>query len=131
MIDPLSLATSVLTLTDAAVRIGHFISRCRNAPAELMALNNEINDLRYVLTRIRDVYPPDAKGDISAILDRASEKADQLSVVVQLLEGEENGKLSTYQRLKWSAMKHKVSRSRGDLRELRLQLNVFLAAENV
>ena len=52
MADPLSIAASIITVVGAADNIGKVLSKlrtARNAPTEVLALQNEISDLRIVL----------------------------------------------------------------------------------
>ena len=52
MADPLSIAASIITVIGAADSVGKVLSKikiARNAPAEVLALQNEISDLQLVL----------------------------------------------------------------------------------
>jgi hypothetical protein len=129
MADPISLTASILTLTDAAVGIGKFIARCRDAPAEVLALNNEVNDLRFVLGRVADMYPRDAESNMTATLHRAGEKITDLHAVVHQLRLKEGATLSTADRIRWTMMKSKVRRLHTELRYVRLHLNTLLITE--
>jgi hypothetical protein len=61
MSDPLSTAASIVALLTAFVtiadRVSGFIVAYKDAPAELMYLANEINDITLVLSLIRTQYP--------------------------------------------------------------------------
>ena len=56
--DPLSIAASVITVTGAAINIANttlqLIDLFRNAPMEILALRNDITDLKAVVTHMRD-----------------------------------------------------------------------------
>ena len=58
MVDPLSITTGIVTLLGAGERIGKILRKVaslRNAPEILLAVNNEITDLRAVVLMFDDL----------------------------------------------------------------------------
>ena len=129
MADPISLTASILTLIDAAGKIGEFITHCRYAPAEVLALNNEVNDLRFVLGRVEDIYPSDAESNVTVTLRRAGQNIARLHAVVHQLKLQDNTRLSTADRVRWTMMKSKVRKLLTELRNIRLHLNTLLVTD--
>lgn len=133
MADPLSIASSILSLTDAAIIIGKFIHRIRNCPAELLAVNNELSDLRYVLTeveRLQENETVPGGSNLGRILKRAQVAVQEASDIIQKLKGNETGRFSVIDRVKWSVtQKEKVASLISRLREIRFQLDTLIAAD--
>ena len=60
MTDPLSITVSaiaILTTCSACVKQLHDFARCfRHAPAEILALSNEISDMSVVVTEVKAAF---------------------------------------------------------------------------
>ncbi|KAI4125496.1 MAG: hypothetical protein LQ338_004198 [Usnochroma carphineum] len=88
--DPVSVAASVLTVLGAAATAGRaldHLSSLRHAPDHLVALVNEVSDLRVVLHNVRDVVQSRAEtsqkcGNLAFIVQRASEKMSDLNRLI-------------------------------------------------
>ena len=133
MADPLGVAASILSLTDAVIIIGRFIRRIRNCPAELLAVNNELSDLRYVLTeveRLQENEEVPGGSNLGRMLERAQVVVQETSGIVQKLEGNDNNRFSVIDRVEWSVtQKEKVTSLISRLREIRFQLDTLIAAD--
>ncbi|KAL8939547.1 MAG: hypothetical protein Q9216_003307 [Gyalolechia sp. 2 TL-2023] len=88
--DPVSVAASVLTLLGAAATAGRALDRLsslKHAPDHLIALVNEVSDLRVVLHNVRDAVQERAKtsqdcGNLAYIVQRASLKMSELNRLI-------------------------------------------------
>ncbi|KAL9017831.1 MAG: hypothetical protein Q9185_004846 [Variospora sp. 1 TL-2023] len=88
--DPISVAASLLTVLGAAATAGRALDRLsslRHAPDHLVALVNEISDLRVVLHNVRDAVQGRAKtsqecGNVAYIVQRASQKMSELNRLI-------------------------------------------------
>ncbi|KAL8947627.1 MAG: hypothetical protein Q9222_006114 [Ikaeria aurantiellina] len=88
--DPVSVAASVLTVLGAAATAARTldqISALRHAPDHLIALVNEVSDLRVVLHNIRDAIQGRAHssqecGNLSYIVQRANQKLSELNRLI-------------------------------------------------
>ena len=130
MADPVSFAAAVLALAEAAFKLGRLIARCQNAPAEILALNNEANNLRLVLNRIDEAYPSELKLPLLGALSEADRKIKQMYAIIKSLKLDES-RLSTVRRVRWSVMRGKVCNLLAELREIRMQLNTLMAVDTV
>ena len=58
MADPISIVASAITVTGAAITVADtilsFISQLRNAPDEIMFLQNDVTDTRLILSNIKN-----------------------------------------------------------------------------
>ncbi|KAL8687366.1 MAG: hypothetical protein Q9218_006442 [Villophora microphyllina] len=88
--DPISIAASLLTVLGAAATAGRaldHLSSLRHAPDSLIALVNEVSDLRVVLHNVRDAVQERTKtsqqcGNLSFIVQRASQKLSELNRLI-------------------------------------------------
>ncbi|KAL9593600.1 MAG: hypothetical protein Q9219_007474 [cf. Caloplaca sp. 3 TL-2023] len=88
--DPVSVAASLLTVLGAAATAGRaldHLSSLRHAPDHLIALVNEVSDLRVVLHNVRDVVQGRAQasqecGNLGYIVHRASQKLSELNRLI-------------------------------------------------
>ena len=86
MADPLSIAASIIAVVGAAESVTKVLSKIKNmrhAPDELLALINEVSDLRVILSNIhgyvveRTQHPKTSQEGLqlmAILLDRAKEK---------------------------------------------------------
>ncbi|KAF2102321.1 ankyrin [Rhizodiscina lignyota] len=118
--------------TDAAVKAGTFIRRIRNCPAELLAVNNELSDLRYVLAeveRLHDGAEAPRESNLGRTLERSQQLVAEILGVIQKIEGNDGGRFSVIDRVKWSVVqKEKVAGLISRLREVRFQFDTLIAA---
>jgi len=130
MAEAIGLAASVLTLTDAAVRIGRMIRSLKHAPEELSALNSEIVDLKdlFHYTTLIQQQDPEALSNLSFPL----QKADQEIQAVKSLVHEYSGhRLAAFDRVKWVVVKKRLKDLVVVIRERRNQINALLAVNNL
>ncbi|KAL8766550.1 MAG: hypothetical protein Q9209_006693 [Squamulea sp. 1 TL-2023] len=88
--DPISVAASLLTVIGAAATAGRtldFISSSKHAPEHLVALVNEVSNLRVVLYNVRDAVQERAKtsqecGNLGFIVQRATLKLSELNRLI-------------------------------------------------
>lgn len=134
--DPLSITASIVTLLTAAnhVAIGlNKLSSIDGAPAAVRALNNEVEDLRLVLTEAEpllrkhgDVTMPSAVAAISLepIIERAKNKLKDLEAIVgnRLL-----ARMRMKDKLGWMFEQDKVQSALGDVRTARTNVTTMLS----
>ncbi len=117
MIDPLSITAGIFTLLGAGERIGKFLRKVaslRNAPEILLAVNNEITDLRAVVLMFDD------------LLQRQYNRSDaapysQLSVILEKVK-------QTLLRLE-QLVSYELTETEGDDLHVRLDKSSWLLAE--
>src|SRR3569833_534066 len=129
MSDPASFAAAVLALAEAAFKLGRLIATCRNEQAEILALNNEANDLAFVLDRVNKAYPPELKPPLLNILARAEQKIQQLHAIIADLNRSGGVRLAALRRVKWTVARGKVCKLLAALREIRSHLSTLIAVE--
>lgn len=85
MAEAVGLIASVATLTEVALKLKKLIVRLRDAPEELLALSNEVTDLRFLFTEIEKVAieRPDSQARLSKTLKFADERLDSLNLFLQ------------------------------------------------
>lgn len=125
------LTASILTLLGAAAQLGKLINSIHNAPIELLALSNGVNDLCIVYRELEKVRKrwPSASGNLSPALQRANEKIAAL----RLLVDESDGKASSAKgRVDWVFRKKgKIRKMQVELREVRRQLDTLIATNSL
>ena len=134
MADPLSLAASIIAVVTAAEGITKTFSKVkllRNAPSELLALNNEVTDLTITLRNVNDYMaknnatstgiPHNVLEQISALVDSAKQRVMQLNQLIHcqfLKSGSLDGDYKVF-RLKWARAKGAVENHRQALRDIK------------
>ena len=132
--DPLSISASVVTLAGLAIQLGKYASSLHNAPAEILALSNEMVDLNLLVVKLESVRSDDQipghwNHDLRKILDPLKLKIQELSTFVNACES--SGALSEFKsRLKWPMVQSKAQALQKDLREIRLNTITYLAAQS-
>jgi hypothetical protein len=125
------LTASILTLIDAATKLGKLIHNIHNAPVELLALSNEANDLCIVYRELERVHIrwPNASGNLSLPLQRANEK---IAALRTLLDGIDGKAASAKGRVDWVFRKKgKIRKMQKELREVRRQLDTLIATNSL
>jgi hypothetical protein len=131
MADPVGFTASIMTLVGAAAQLGQLINSMRNAPVELLALSNEVNDLCLVYRELEKVRArwPAASGNLSPALRRANEK---ITVLKQLVDESDSKTSSAVGRVNWVfRKKRKIKQTQEELREVRRQLDTLVAANSL
>ena len=138
MADPLSIAASVITVIGAADSIGKSLGKVktlRNAPAEVLALQNEVSDLRIVLDDVNfcvlDMGSTETSTRITIRLQHLSELVDraksQLLQLDKLLHydiikpGSLDGEFKV-SRTEWLRAQSAVEAIRQSLRDVKLNI---------
>ena len=136
MADPVSLVSSIITLLGTAHCIAKTLSianSLRSAPAEVLALQNEISDLCLVLHDLeRSVthslgmateIPPCIQ-HLTTLINGAKRDLLELDEIVHykiVMRSSQDGELDM-SRLEWIRMKPAIKRIRQGIRETRLNL---------
>ena len=123
MTDPLSLAASIIADVTAAEGVTKTLSKVkllRNAPNELLVLNNEVTDLAITLRNVNDFIlmnntsstgiPHSVLEQIVASVESAKERVTQLDQLIHyqfLKSGSLDGDYKVF-RLRWAGAKGAV-----------------------
>ena len=134
MATTLSLIASVIAVVGAADTIAKTISEVkvlRDAPDELLALNNEVSDLTVILRNVescvtgndaeRGTVPPDTLQHMFTLVDRAKSRLLELDRLIhyKLLEsGSFNADYKVFW-IRWARAKSTVESHRMALRDIR------------
>lgn len=131
MADPVGVTASILTLLGAAAQLGKLINSIHNAPVELLALSNEVNDLCIVYRELEKVHEtwPDTSVNLSQALHTANEK---IATLQQLVDDSASKGLSAIGRVNWVLRKKgKMQKTQRELREVRRQLDTLIATNSL
>ena len=145
MADPLSLVASVIAVVGAAESISNSLSKLRllrNAPDGLLALNNEIADLKILLRTIegylssdqphRVTIQQDVLDCISILITRAKDHVLQLEQLIHYRFLESGSLEQNYKvfRLRWIRAKDTVESHRRALQDIRQSIQLQLLLVN-
>lgn len=133
--DPLSITTSVLTLLAAANQVAKGLDKLasiKGAPAAVLALNNEVSDLRLVLCEAEPLLQKHVHTAVSPLtgdrtlqlsIDRAKERLTDLESVVgnRLMR-----RMGTKDRLGWLYEQDKVQKALSDVRTAKANVTTML-----
>jgi cell division protein ZapA (FtsZ GTPase activity inhibitor) len=130
MAEALGIASSTLTLVDTSVKLVKLIRALKHAPAELLALNNEVADLKLLFSQVQVVQAeqPDALSNLASTLDKTIETISHLS---SLVDEYSRRPLTGVNRVRWLLEKSKIVSLKDELRERRSQLDTLLGVNNV
>ena len=135
--DPLSITASLIALIGAAESIAVGINKLaslRNAPASVLALNNELSDLRLVLREVEPLlqkhyqaladtqssrFPASGNSTLLISIQRAKVKLVELESIVQSLL---MVRMGIRDKLAWTYEQDKIIRAKDDLRTARLNI---------
>ena len=146
MADPLSLAASIIAVVTTAESIVKTVSKkiklLRNAPNELLALNNEIADLAITLRNVsgyisssstsRAGLPHDVLQQMVSLVDRAKDRILQLDQLVHyqfLKAGSLDGDYKVF-RLRWARAKDTVEHHRQAIRDIKQNILIQMLLIN-
>lgn len=134
--DPLGAAASALTVASPAHKLGQLIRSTKNAPDEIIALSNQVADLKLV---IEEVECLDRESNLQR---RSSETLTKLLIgvrikfdhldgfVEELLDVQKYNNLQV-QRIKWATYYKKRSKKlQAELRDMQQNLGTVLAARS-
>lgn len=127
MAEVVGLVASVATLIEVSLKLGKLLSRFRDAPDELLALSNEITDLRFLFAEIEKIVRerPDSMTRFSSTLDTAERRVEAVLRFFQKVDAFDT---TITDRVIWMRHKCKVGRLQSGLRDSRLQLDALLGA---
>ena len=137
MSDPLSVVASVASLLDIGARTAKHLRRVihsfRHADDELIALSNEVNDIRVVLTEVENtsqvttILPRTQLIDaLETQLDRAKTKFTELEILIQSLSQLQPSGVIETKKLAWLSKKTTAQRLQQDLKDIRQKIHGLL-----
>lgn len=134
--DPFGAAASALTVASAAYKLGQLIRSTKNAPDEIIALSNQVADLKLVIEEVecldRDSNLQRRSSEaLSKLLIGVRIKFDHLDgFVEELLDVQKYNSLQI-QRIKWAtSYKKRSKRLQAELRDMQQNLGTVLAARS-
>ena len=132
MADPLSLAVSIIAVLGAAEGVAKGIMKIysiRNAPDEILALNNEVSDLQILMYDIRHFIKDSPESQLSqehvqhlvSSVNRAKEKLLQLNELMQykIIKPQTSSNQLKISKREWLKAAQVINRSRQSLRDIR------------
>ena len=135
MADPLSITASIIAVVGAAEGVTKTLAKIRNirnAPEELLALINEVSDLRIILAGIQSYVQntaaspelQDALQHLTVLINRAKDKLLQLDELVQyrLTKPESVADQIKVSRREWARAKTTIDDFRQSLRDIRINI---------
>ena len=142
MADPLSITASVIAVVGAAEGVGKTLNKIRNfrdAPKELLALINDISDLRIVLGDLESHLTQNAPSiqeeqseHISTLLNRAKEQLLQLDELVhyRLTRSDSTPQQVKISRQEWAKATSTIKKYRKRLQNTRLNIVAHMLIVN-
>ena len=139
--DPLSIAAGIIALVGATQKVAAGLNKLaslRGAPAAVLALNNELSDLRLVLSEAEPLLikhgrvavgtqavtpTPTADDRLKLSIDRAR---DGLADLESVLQNRLMTRMGKFDRLGWLMEQEKVRKALHDLRTVRLNITAML-----
>ena len=136
MADPLSIIASIIAVVGAAEGVAKTLGKIktiRNAPDELLALINEVSDLKIILSDIqsyvihniqRPQISPEELRNISTLINRARDKLLELDQLIQyrLIKPDSVSDQIKVSRREWLRARSTIERFRQSLRDIRLNI---------
>ncbi|KAI9687300.1 MAG: hypothetical protein M1822_002343 [Bathelium mastoideum] len=139
MADPFGISASVITSLQLAKTLHSLIVKLKNTPAELLALSNEVCNLKFVLDAIQEVVQERCEEGLQSfdrlgpILFQLRVKFEQLDIMLaRWIKLDQWGETQpkTFERVMWLKERSKVWDLQRQFRELRLNLSILLEANN-
>ena len=133
--EPFGATTAALTVIKTLSGFADVVKSFKDAPNELLALNNEVSDLKLVISDIETLdresnLVRNSSESLTKLLLEARIKVNALEGLTQELVtfgAESNVKI---RRIKWVRTKSKVERLRRELREVRSNIAAIRAARS-
>ena len=135
MADALSLAASIVAVLGAAEGVSKALSKVRsirNAPDEVLALNNEVSDLQVILGDVQGYVRNTPEPHISqehlkhllTFVDQAKEKLLQLDRLIHynVLKPQSSPNQIKISKVEWLKAVKKIAKFRNNLRDIRLNI---------
>ena len=143
VMDPLSLAASVITVAGLAAKTARVFNdlrvSCKTLPGRLHALSNEVSDLELVLRQVasvverRDSDPilRDDQFHIPQLMKQARSKLEELRAIVQrLCDICAETKIPLLNVHAWRKDQPKLQVLQEDIKTVKCSLNILLGASN-
>lgn len=139
--EALGLASGLLSVLSATVNLADFVQTIKKAPIELIALSNEVADLKLVISEVEALDSNSnlirkSSESLTKILLLARTTLDHLSHFINEILLPENTRRnsasrSSAQRLKWAfSQKRTAKKLQKELRAIRLNIGILLAARS-
>ena len=152
--DPLSLTASIITIIGVggqAAKAVKKLASIKGTPEILLALNNELSDLRLIVSAIEDVFrtqqtssgrlhpggqvhEASVNASIVLSLDQVNQKVHELDAMhqkmTQCASGSNTSTTPNVNKGVWLAEQKKIKRLQEDLRSSRLKLSAVLGILN-
>ena len=137
--DPLSVAALVLNAIDVSAKVSGKVTRLaislKNAPADILALANEIEDLRVVLHEAqgaREILEA-AKKDNPSFLEALCREIRHAQTQVDILDDVIDVALAANKARRWVWVRQEshIARRKLELRQSRERIQELLATHNV
>ena len=136
MADPLSITASIIAVVGAAEGVTKTLAKIksiRNAPDELLALINEVSDLKIILRDLQNyvnqnMHRPQISQEelenISILINRAKDKLLELDKLIQykLVKPESITDQIKVSRREWLRAKSTIEKFRQSLRDIKLNI---------
>ena len=144
MADPLSITASIIAVVGAAEGVTRTLSKIkslRKAPDELLALINEVSDLKIILRDVqsyiaRNTQRPQISQEeldnISTLVNRAKDKLLELDKPIQykLVKPESISDQIKVSRREWIKAKNTIEKFQQGLRDIRLNIVTHMVVIN-
>jgi hypothetical protein len=154
MADPLSIIASAITVAGTAITaadtILSFIGDLRNAPAEIMYLQNDVTDMRLILSNIVDngaedrsldtrLALPDTGGVYGnpehifkgeTLIRRVEDVLREINLILRTVSKSRSPSRVTIDYKAWVLNRSKLSRLQGRLRDLKTNAAVHFSVSN-
>jgi predicted nuclease with TOPRIM domain len=119
-----------------STRLRNMIATWRHAPTEILALHNEVEDLRLVLDEMQNCKQEIAEATqrdaaVTAALQRQIQKAQQHFETLDVLLNKLTGSQKFKKKFKWLNEKANIERIKGQIRLTREETKDLLIAHNV
>lgn len=130
MAETVGLIASIATLAEVALKLEQMISRLRNAPDELLALSNELTDIKVLFKEVeRSVEDdPESKMRFQGTLDIANHRIHAVGAFLGRLD---ISNVNYVDRVTWLRYKSKVCRLQSQIRDARIHLTALLGVETM
>ena len=144
MADPLSITASIIAVISAAEGVGKTLAKIkdiRKAPNEVIALINEVSDLRIILGDFEGYIAQNTErpqilqsqlDHMSVLLQRAKDRLLELDQLVEyrlLTPGSRSDQIQVSRR-EWAGAKDTIKKFRTSLRDIRLNIIAQMVVVN-
>ncbi|KAI1358912.1 hypothetical protein F5Y08DRAFT_94250 [Xylaria arbuscula] len=141
MVDPFSILAGAVGVTDVAVKtsmkLRSLISDFRDAPSLILALSNEVTEMRVVLERVKEsqravqsLHNPQYDAAFLAALNDQLTKAHTITMDLESLVTTLSTGNSPTERFRWLRKKKNAADLNGKLKAVRERMNELLVAYN-